>query len=220
MSPKIVAFTGLDGCGKTTHVKALRDYLKMRGLKVISFHQFESIIFRFPKMNPFIKKLHLYAATPGTVEFQYSLNNKEKSTFLRFVAAMYIIIFGLLRTWLKILFNLKYDIIIFDRYYIDELIRAKWKFKINFKSFRWICYLAPRPYKLFFLRISPEVAWQRTEQGEVAKNLFFQKGKDYIEWINWLKTHWNILDIDTDGKTFQQIQQTIRNNLLFTCISN
>lgn len=130
-------------------------------------------------------------------------------------AVIYMVIAGLLRTWLKILLNLNCDVIIFDRYYIDELVRLEWKFGVNLSKLIWICLLVPRPDCLLFLDLSPAVAWKRTNCSKIAKKLFWEKSKYYAGWIDRLKTCWNIRHIHTDVNTFKQTHRSIRRNLAF-----
>ncbi|MBM3252991.1 MAG: hypothetical protein FJZ16_01905 [Candidatus Omnitrophica bacterium] len=218
MFPKIVVFTGIDGSGKTSHSGAIKEYLVGRGFLVNYVHQFAPSIRYIRKLKRTFTYLlggvEANLIRPGTIEQDKYCHAMRRNRFLIKMAQNLIVIYslaiGLARTWLKIMLSINRDVVIFDRYYIDEIIRLEWKFGINLYKLGWTCSLIPSPYCMFFLELSPEVAWGRKETGSLSKILFWEKNERYIKWIRRVGKTWKVLSICTDKESFHESQRRIR----------
>ena len=140
---KIIAFTGLDGSGKTIQAFLLYKELLNKGKKVVYRHLIkESTAHRLMKLPhhllpPFLKK------------------------FIRKLFAFYDLVKFIL--WLRD----KEGIILCDRYFFDILIHIKTLDGDSPLFEKIYCRLIP-PAVIFFLNVTPEEAWRRKPEHSLS----------------------------------------------------
>lgn len=184
--PKVIVMTGIGGGGKTTQADKLLNYLIQHGLKVKKVHQFKPVIpvVHWCKCSLIsvihnIESLLIFSGmsesfTCNKKNRQNKHSNKNRKKILAWGLAVYIIGTGFIRSWLKYLTNISADVIIFDRFFSDEIIRAIWKTGYGRKAFQLMTYL-PSPHIIFFFSMDSESAWMRQKNSGKTWKVFQDK---------------------------------------------
>lgn len=224
MGPKVIVITGVSGSGKTTQSKLLLQHLKETDRKVGYVHQFTPT-FRFTRwikdktLVP-IKSLQARIANPETVNMKtdsldHSLAGLEYidrgfgKRLMQGLLAMYLIGMGWVRTWMKFLLNLHQDILVFDRYFHDELIRVEWKLSVSLQKFIWLIKLVPAPTTLIFLDITAETAWERMKTKEISREAHAKQQKLYRTWMEALPLDNQLNWLEIEGKSLESVDRCI-----------
>jgi dTMP kinase len=159
----LITFEGIDGCGKTTQINNLKNYLQERDLNVT--------IFREPGGTSLSEKIRdLLLFETDEMDFRTEL--------LLFSAARSQLVVEKVIPLLK-----KGELVILDRYY-DSTV-AYQGYGRNFTHIDHIHFLnnlathQTVPDITFYLRITPEIASQRTQHSQ--KDRMEKAGKDFFE---------------------------------------
>jgi len=167
---KIVVFLGMDGSGKSTLSKYLYEELKKRGYNVTHKWWLEC-------ENSILRKVFRKLWKREDSKDGYSSNSKlNKSNFLIFkifrilwpkVVLLDYLRFGIFKASFPKMLK-AYDIMIFDRYFYDVIFSiakefdfAAYKQAIWFRIYRKFL---PEPDIIFFIDVSPEVAYMRKKE--------------------------------------------------------
>lgn len=135
--PIIITLSGVDGSGKTTGADALYQEFNNQGKRVKIIH---------PGTTPFVN--------PTTIARRFRWQISGNGAFAKDFAQ---IIFQLMS-------NINYEVIIFDRYIFDTLVKVTYKQqkKIFSKPLLWISlHLTPKPDLSFLFIVSPTTSHQR-----------------------------------------------------------
>ena len=188
MFPKIIVITGVDGSGKTTQAQLLVNYFRQKGISVGFAQQFDSeTVFGksiLKKMGHNLIKLERSVSDEPYFNSNNLKHGSPLKTSLKFLAEIRIILMGLYHTWVKILKNRKMAILIFDRYFYDDLNKAKWMYSISHRVEKLAIKFVPKPTFLFYLDISAEIAWNRETEGNTTLEQHIKKREIYDEWFN------------------------------------
>jgi dTMP kinase len=202
MLPKIIVFTGIDGSGKTTQAQLLVEHLQKKDIVVIFVQQFapnkitKAIL---KKTAPTLKKLERNASNKPYFNQKNLTYQPFLKSLLRRCALTRIICTGLIHTWPMILLNIFSSIIVFDRYFYDNLIKAKWMYGISDRLEGILIRLVPKPFILFYLDIPPEKAWNREKEGDTTLEQHRIKKEIYDEWFERMKKEYkNFYRVNTE----------------------
>lgn len=190
MLPKIIVFTGIDGSGKTTQARILTKYLQKRDIAVSLVQQFapnKLIKIILKNTAPFFIKMERNASNKTYFNRENSTNQSFLKSVLRMCALTRIVCMGFTRTWVKLLLNVSSSIIVSDRYFYDDIIKAKWMYGISNRFDRMLMCLVPKPFILFNLDILPEKAWKRETDGNTTLEQHRIKKEMYDEWFERIK---------------------------------
>jgi thymidylate kinase len=218
MLPKVIVFTGVDGSGKTTQAKLVVDYFQKKGIAVGFVQQFapntltKSIL---KNMWPALTKLERNASNKSYFTRKNSDSNQQHflKSLLRICAVTRIICTGLDHTWIRILLNTPSSVIIFDRYFYDDLIKMKWMFDISDKLEEVLIRLVPKPFLIFYLDVPVEKAWNREEDGNTTLEQHRRKKEIYDNWFEKMKIRYkNFYRVTTEKEkkmTYLKIISTL-----------
>jgi thymidylate kinase len=201
--PRVIVLTGLDGSGKTTFSSRLAEDLTRRGARVRYLHQFS---YTFPG----VRELAAWAARtvwpriqarlaregtaarparlpagPGRDDGRPSTRSAVRRAASLGLAGMLLAV-GFLRTWWRVLVSRPADVLVFDRYFYDELVRCEWKFGAPVSRWRWLSRTVPRPDVLIYLTAPPEQSWARKKRQDAALEAFYKKDVLYRSWMDYL----------------------------------
>ena len=200
-----IAFTGIDGAGKTTHAKLLDKFLKEEGIPS--------------------KYVHLLAPNFGIERWiESKLSNKmlykennmllgatpKKLTKLLTIFGLLFLLRGIYQTWIKIVKNKHYSVIIFDRYAYDDFVRTAWKYKYPLKVLVKLIMLIPKPDVIFYLTLPAEEAWKREKEGYTTLKQHMDKKNYYDKFFSELRKTRKVIQIDVKEKSVEETQREIR----------
>ncbi len=171
----IIAFSGLDGSGKTTQSRFAEQYLRDRGYRCAYRHAIRGSLHYFILHN-------LVGRVSGRAKDSMEKGLRETGGAKAFFVSLVKKIFLFLDL---VYFNLRYGRykgqtkrnIICDRYFYDEIVQADY-LKIAGNAFNGMYRkLILEPDISFFLKVRPESAFERKK--EYNRSYFTQKGKVY-----------------------------------------
>ena len=214
MFPKIVVVTGVDGSGKTTQTQLLKKFFQQKGVTVGLVQQFDSeTIFGkeiLKKMGPYLIQLERGVSDKS----YFNKNTNKRKSFakrvFKFFALNRILIVGFYHTWIKILKNREKTILIYDRYYYDDLIKAKWMYNVSNRIEAVVLKFVIQPSILFYLDVPPEIACSREFDGDTTLEQHIVKKEMYDEWFELLKKRQkNVHKINTNQDPQQSHNEII-----------
>jgi thymidylate kinase len=170
-----ICFLGMDGSGKSTLSRNLRNDLEILGFKA-------SYLWWFNGNNSSIRKFMRYLKS-NKLNLNVYLNKHNKPSFLKYKFSKinktlfkmfypYLVLidylrFGLINAWIPKIFDSS-DIIIFDRFMYDVILALSNEFafteKKTFNIIELFNKLLPRPDLIFFIDASPEIAYNRKKE--------------------------------------------------------
>ena len=191
---KIITISGIDGSGKSTQLKMLKQYLEKREEKVASFHAISfSLINSILKKKKEKKQNEIKEQQNEKPEQSSIFEQPDKAVtsgnFLTILARKIILLIDILRfkIYQRKLISQKINYILADRYFYDQIInifylsyhkkilriakgsnKKKIAIKLSF-LLKLALKLTPRPKSSFFVDVSPKIAMNRDrdiEQGQ------------------------------------------------------
>ena len=152
----IVGFSGLDGTGKTTQAKELKDTLQTQNFAINYVHLFSVGSTSFSKVTTSFLGKWLHKLD--------ELSNTKVGAILELMIRLPAL---LLESWITVYGDRsKNKVTIYDRYYYDKIITTVSSYgkvldiKVK-KAVMQLARLLPRPDILFMYQIRPEVAIER-----------------------------------------------------------
>ena len=208
MFPKIIVITGVDGSGKTTQAQLLVNYFRQKDISVGFAQQFDSeTVFGkliLKKIGHDLIKLERRVSDEPHFNSDNLKHGSPLKTLLKNLAEIRIILVGLYHTWVKILKNRKKAILIFDRYFYDDLNKAKWMYNISKRIENLAIKFVPKPAFVFYLDVPVEIAWNREIDSNTILEQHIKKKDIYNEWFdNMCKNHKSFYKICTDKEAHQ-----------------
>jgi len=206
MKPRLFVFTGIDGAGKTTHAKLLAEYLNEKGISTKYVHLLDPN-FRIGRWigDKFNRKI-----LNKENEFLLNKKNKRKLSNLLKGFGLLFLFRGIYQSWIKIIMNRNYSVIVFDRYAYDDFVRVAWKYGYSIDRLSSLIRLVPQPDITFHLILPPREAWRREKEGYTDLEQHTQKGKIEAVFSNKIKKYCNMVDIDVSTRDVEEVQEEIR----------
>ncbi len=191
MTMLLVTFSGLDGCGKTTHVARTASYLTEQGWRVRSLATARisagGMLSRLRETRK-RRRSGSFADSnrrrhgvdsAGTLRprgaeriqesrsacgaFQQTTPNRQGRALLHARQFLYPLDCLVLVTWIRVLSLVGYTAVVCDRYIYDKIVNLPRPDGLTARLMRWI---APRPDLAFVIDVAPEVARARRDEHE------------------------------------------------------
>jgi len=191
----MIAFSGLDGAGKSTQIKLIKEYWNKQDKKVI-------VLWSRGGYTPGIELFKSLLRKSKNVFIPEKGGNSEqrKQSFSNFLVRKIWLSFAIIDLIYYYSFYIKFKElfgtkVICDRYIQDTLI----DFKLNFPQenvrdwylWRVLNFIAAKPYKHFVLTISSEESHKRSklknEPFPDSKNTLEKRLKDYLDFVSYSK---------------------------------
>jgi len=164
--PTLIVFSGIDGCGKTTQIEMLSQYLSARGIVAkYVWNKYKPWLTAIPfKTIRHFKLRNLPDYTTHSLTKKKLLNNSHFSHMVLYS----VLLDCLLQTFVKVKIPLSAGrTVICDRYFYDTLVDLSldltYPYDKTIKILNWFVKLIPRPDALFIFELPPEIAFARKD---------------------------------------------------------
>ncbi len=177
-----MVFTGIDGSGKTSHARYLSTFLVGRGEEARYVHQFspESNLVGGPRSLLWdgLKKTKAMLTDADGARGRAGPRASLGGTLT--------LLLGFHRTLAKLRRGQNTPILVFDRYFLDEILRAA--FDYNFRpAWAWrLEAMLPRPDLVFYLDLPPDEALRREKDKDLDPVGMRRKKELYDRWAGGL----------------------------------
>jgi dTMP kinase len=186
---KLITISGLDGSGKSTQLNLLKKSLAKKEFRIKSFHMIS-----FSIANKILKQ----KKKNSSPEKKSRVTANKKTIFLRKIALI-IDVFRFRHFYLMNSYRNKYDFILTDRYFYDQIVNIKFLEKHkNFQSNPFWQKIAEKyaviPHYGFYLKINPEKILKRKRGVEQGAEYLSQKNAIFKYFAN----KWKLRLIDAN----------------------
>lgn len=197
---KIITISGIDGSGKSTQVKMLKDHLESQGKRVFYFHAIEFGMAR--KIVEFRNNYCLICRLTSQCKVAYQEKSVTKASCLAIQLRKLFLKIDVCR-FRKFIPKLEknYDYLLTDRYFYDSVINIEYLSKNNYN----IDFI-PKPDLAFFLKADPGIIMERERKPDQGLEYLKDKSKLFEDKIS----SWNLKVIDANSEK-DKISEEIKN---------
>lgn len=212
----VIAFTGLDGTGKSTQSALLEQRLRQEGWRVVRVHQYEALtgLGRMLKasLRSLQASLQAKVVRPGTVVAENSLRQAGTDTrrsgrlsaILPWIAGGWLVD-GWWRGYVNWRRYPRCDVLILDRCFIDEVVRTVWKIGRGQQWGLWLLRHFPAPDVVFEFQVDAETGWKRKKALNMAREEYDRKRLVMEEIMRSVRPIWPVRTIRVDHREIQEV---------------
>lgn len=173
-----ICFVGVDSSGKTTHAKALHNWLRSRGVDSVYAH----FDFSLRKYIPSRIRKTLYSFSHKDKAEFIERESMERKNYATKIYAMLFLMYSLVDGFIYYLKVPRNRVRIYDRYFYDYLI----EFFELYPNYMKIVYISllPKPDIIFYLDVPPSIAHARSK--EYPLNYYSLRRKRYLKLLRYM----------------------------------
>ncbi len=202
----IVVFTGVDGSGKTTQAKRLRDALCERGIDARYEHLTGPNLSITRRIKNQVGEAFLDREDQAQLSDDRSVSEMSDPGSNKFKPiGLFFLYRGTWQSWVNIVTKRDADVIILDRYLYDDLVRVHWKYRYDADWLAKLNYLVPNPDLVFWLDAQPDIAWKRESNGRTTPKQHAQKRACVDEICRLVLSDNTTVPIDTSEQSIEAI---------------
>jgi thymidylate kinase len=174
---KVVSFSGIDGAGKSTQIKALQRHLQELGLRSNLYTFWDNVVV-FPRLREHMS-FKAFKGDKGIGRPEKPIRRRDKNVTSWYVTAIRLFFYLLdaysLRLAVEGSYDTGIDFIVFDRYIYDELANLPLHHRLILLYVRLLLHLIPKPDIAFVVDADPEAAHIRKPEYPLE---FVRKNRD------------------------------------------
>jgi len=174
---KVVSFSGIDGAGKSTQIKALQRHLQELGLRSNLYTFWDNVVV-FPRLREHMS-FKAFKGDKGIGRPDKPIRRRDKNVTSWYVIVIRLFFYLLdaysLRMAVRGSYDADADVILFDRYIYDELANLPLNSRLIRLYVRLLLHLIPRPDVAFVVDADPEAAHIRKPEYPLE---FVRKNRD------------------------------------------
>lgn len=212
-----VVFMGLDGTGKSTQAARLGRFLAVAGLNPVVVHHFAPIL----KLTQVLKRrvhrrlLSIFKKTGVHTRYEGAprRSSSQSRRSIGRLISWHVVFTGFWKSWYHYLRYSRRGLI-YDRCFLDDLVKAQWRFGAGWRLGKILIRYAPKPNFLFFLDLAPELAYLR----EDVKHSTFQEFLAQVPIIEQVlalarENGWTLCNITIDELDIESVFALVREEL-------
>ena len=212
VSRTLIAFTGPDGSGKSTQLGKLVATLRERGYTVAVAHQYEPVSRPGRAIKSRVRKF-----SSGSEPISGSPKTGALSGVVRTAATSWWLLSGCWRANAYAYSYRKYDVLLLDRCYIDEIVRVTWKLGRRPSRAWMLLRLVPTPAVVIALEASEADGWARKKARNMSR-LEYSTKRDVIAEVNsTARQWWPLTRIVVGGRSTDDIASEVWKLYATTC---
>jgi thymidylate kinase len=220
---RTVAFMGLDGTGKSTQAQLLWEHASAVGKRWAIVHHSST---KLPvlaglkqhfhrRVIELLKRRRVHVAMNGHDTRGHAVVAREPpvyggGTALSWIISVYLVLGSLMKAvWYRWRF-LRVTGLIFDRCFVDDLVKAQWRFGCRFPGAGILLRIAPKPNIVLVLTGEPQTTYGRKKDQNCTYGEYLRKKEILDRWLTEAAARgWNVQPVIVDGRSVADVHRTV-----------